>query len=128
MNNSEIERPNFFSKPAIWGFSVLLSPFFGAILFAQNLNEIGKKNEIFKVILFSIAWNIAMRLCTRMFNDFLYTFLIANALGGLILIFPIWNYYFKEIIDYKRRNIYGPAIVVTVIIAFLITLILVTRH
>ena len=111
------EKPKLFSKPAILVFSILLSTFFGGLLFAQNLKEAAKKKDIFGVVIFSIIWQVAL---TKFLGKFIPNSLvvlgITNALGGLILIFPFWNYFLKEIVDYKRNKIWGPLILFVIIV------------
>jgi hypothetical protein len=128
MNNSYIERPKLFAKPVILAFSILLSTFFGAILFAQNLKEIGRKNEILKVILFAIIWNLlVLRTSGRLVTNPILSYVITNILGGAILIFPYWTYYFKEIKDYEKRKIWGPLIVVLAIAGAFTALVLLKK-
>ena len=111
------EKPKLFSKPAILVFSILLSTFFGALLFAQNLKEVAKKKDIFGVILFSIIWNMILyKFLGKFIHNSLVVLGITNALGGLILIFPFWNYFLKDITDYKRNKIWGPLILFVVLV------------
>ncbi len=111
------EKPKLFTKPAILIFSILLSTFFGALLFAQNLIGVAKKKDIWGVISFSIIWNaILIRFLGKFIPNSLIVFGITNAIGGLILIFPFWNYYLQEIVDYKARKIWGPLILFVVLV------------
>ncbi len=57
MTDLSEEKPKIYVKAVVLIFSVLLSTLFGALLFAQNLREIGKKKEIFNIFLFAIFWN-----------------------------------------------------------------------
>src|SRR5689334_21939184 len=98
MSDSNQEQPRLFNKAAILTFSILMSTFFGALMFSQNLASIGKKNEIIKVILFAGLWNlIFFRLSGKIISNPLISFIIINLLGGIVLIFPMWNHYFQGI-------------------------------
>jgi len=106
------EKPKIYVKAVVLIFSVLLSTIFGALLFAQNLNSAGKKKEILQIILFSIIWNtLLLKSLSHIIHNALIVYGITNTLGGLLLIFPFWNYYLKDIVDYDRRKIWGPLIV-----------------
>jgi len=116
MEYSDEEKPKLTSRAAILIFSFLLSTIFGALLFAQNLNETGKTKAIINVILFSCSWNIIIsKILSQIIHNGLVVYGITNILGGLILIIPFWNYYLKEIVEFKSRKIGAPLIVLMVI-------------
>ena len=128
MNNSSIDQPRFFAKPAVFVFSILLSTFFGALLFAQNLKEIGKKGEIFKVILFAIIWNMfLLKISARFIPNPLISYVIVNGLGGLILIYPYCEHYFKEVEHFEKRKVWGPAVIFIVLLIAIVTYLLVSK-
>jgi len=123
------EKPKIYVKAVVFIFSVLLSTIFGALLFAQNLNETGKKKDILHIILFSIIWNmLLLKSLGNIIHNPLIVYGITNTLGGLLLIFPFWNYYMKEIIDYDRRKIWGPLIVFIALVGGLTAFLLLYHH
>ena len=122
------DRPKLYSKAAIFAFSILLSTIFGALLFAENLKEITKRKEIYKIILFSIIWNVLlMNLLKKIITNGLVLYGIVNVLGGLILIFPFWDFYLKDIVDFQRRKVWGPIIIFIVIVGGFTTFLLLKR-
>jgi hypothetical protein len=117
MTSSGEEKPKIYVKGVVFIFSVLLSTLFGALLFAQNLKETGRKIEIFNVLLFAIFWNtLLLKMLGKIIPNALMVYGITNVLGGLLLIFPFWNYYLKEVVDYDRRKVWGPIIVFVVLV------------
>ncbi len=113
-------KPNIFSKTSIFIFSAVGSTFFGALLYSSNLQEVNKRKFILPTIAFSLVWNIAFHILLRDFNFPIFSFLIINALGGLILIKPFWNYHFHDLEEYNTRKIWGPAIALVVPISILL--------
>jgi len=129
MAYSNEEKPKLTTRAAILVFSFLLSTFFGALLFAQNLKEIGKTKAILNIILFSFFWNIIIsKILGQIIHYGLVVYGLTNILGGLILIIPFWNYYLKEIVDFKSRKIWGPLVVLMIIPVAYIVLILLSKN
>lgn len=129
MNNSIETKPKLYTKTAILVFSTLLTTFFGSLLFAQNIKEAGRKKEILNIVLFGIFWNIIqMKILEKFFHINILIHFFVNALGGLVLTIPFWNYYLKEIIDFNRKKIWAPLFVVVIFVGgFLILFLLNTR-
>lgn len=123
------EKPKIYVKGVVLIFSVLLSTIFGALLFAQNLNEAGKKKEILQIILFSIVWNtLLLKSLAHIIPNALLVYGITNTLGGLLLIFPFWNYYLKDIVEYDRKKIWGPLVVFIALVGGLTAFLLLYHH
>jgi len=123
------EKPKLTTRAAILVFSFLLSTIFGALLFAQNLKEIGKTKAILNIILFSFFWNIIIsKILSQIIHNSLVVYGITNILGGLILIIPFWNYYLNEIVDYKSRKIWASLVVFMVMAGGYIALILLSKN
>ena len=49
MTHSSEAKPKIYTKAVVLIFSILLSTIFGAVLFAQNMKEAGKKMEIYNI-------------------------------------------------------------------------------
>ena len=129
MATSGEEKPKIYVKAVVFIFSILLSTLFGALLFARNLNETGKKIEILQIFLFSIVWNtLLLKSLGNIIHNAIIVYGITNTLGGLLLIFPFWNYYLKEIVDYDRRKIWGPLIVFTTLVGGFTAFVLLYHH
>jgi asparagine N-glycosylation enzyme membrane subunit Stt3 len=116
-------KPKFFTRASIFIFSILLTVVFGALLFSDNLNEAGKRKEIYKIILLSIAWYTVLENILKRIThlSFVTSYLIINGIGGLMIAFPIWNNYLKEIEEFEKRKSSGPAIVFLVLLLFVLT-------
>lgn len=122
-------KPKFYTKGVIIAFSLLLSTFFGALLLSFNLIEAGKKRGIINVILFSVVWNLLLvRFLRNFIHNTLINFGIINLSGGVILAFLFWKFYLKEIVDFKRKKIWLPLILLAVIYGALIGFLLLSQH
>jgi len=117
------EGPRLYNKLTIVIFSILLSTFFGGIIYSQNLIETGQKKQITSVLLFCIVWNaIAFKLAYKYTDNFLLTFVLPNFIGSLLLIKPFWEHHFKDFNSFKSRNVWMPLIVVLIISTVLLVL------
>ena len=129
MATSGEEKPKIYVKAVVFIFSILLSTLFGALLFARNLNETGKKIEILQIFLFSIVWNtLLLKSLGNIIHNALIVYGITNTLGGLLLIFPFWNYYLRDIVDYDKRKIWGPLIFFIALVGGLTAFLLLYHH
>jgi len=118
------ERPLFHSKVSLFIFTTLLSSFFGSLLYAQNLKEIGKRKDRVPTIIAALLWNF---LCAKLLTELSITnttirLLLPNIIAGFIFITALWNYHFKEIATYKKRKIWIPLIIAVLVYGILILL------
>jgi len=106
------EKPKLYNKATIVVFSILLSTFFGGIIYSQNLSKTGNRNQIGPVLIFCIIWNIIFfKLTNRYTDNFIVTFILPNLLGGLLLSTLFWKHHFGDL-DFKVRSIWMPLIIV----------------
>jgi hypothetical protein len=105
--------PKLYSRTAILLFSLLL-PFISIILFAQNLRAIGKrKAALLLFVLFVLLPSISALSFFKISADtsdtiFWLRIILPFAFNislGLLLIFPLWNYFFKEIPEYEIKPV-----------------------
>jgi len=109
-------EPRLYNRISIIIFSVLVSTFFGGIMYYQNLTEVENRKPRVSVLLFCLVWNMLVFRMTRHFtNSFLLTYIIPNLLGGLLLAKPFWDYHFKDVESYKNRAIWAPLLFVVTI-------------
>jgi len=109
------ERPKLYNKATIVIFSILLSTFFGGIIYSQNLSEIDNRKQITPVLVFCIIWNIILfKLAHRFTDNFVLTFIVPNILGGLVLSSLFWKHHFGDL-DFKVRNVWLPLAIVLLI-------------
>jgi hypothetical protein len=122
-------KPKFYTKSVIIAFSILLSTFFGALLFSYNLIEAGKKKGILNVILFTVLWNFVLgKMLGNIIHNTLIVFGITNLAGGIILAFLFWKIYLKEKVDFDRKKVWGPLILLIVIYGAFISFLLLNQH
>ena len=100
------ERPKLYNRATIVIFSILLSTFFGGIIYSQNLAELDNRKQIASVLVFCIIWNIVLfKLAHRYTDNFILTFILPNIMGGLILSIFFWKHHFRDL-DFKARNVW----------------------
>ena len=105
-----------YSKRAVWWFSIIFSPFFGAILLSINLWEAGYKKEISKIVLFTIAWfYISGLVVSRIPIDPRFTSVAFNVAGAAILAEYFFVKYFPEK-DYYPKSVITPIFISLLIV------------
>ena len=122
MNES---NPKIYSKKAIFGFSIMFSAIFGAVLLMQNLKDIGKKKEANIILLLSIIYT-AITIYIVNIPDKPITSLtyLCNMIGGAILT----EYFFKKSFPneetFEKKKIWKPLIIsILITIPFILALI-----
>lgn len=117
-------NPDFYSKASIFVAALILSPFFGALLFVHNLLAVGKKKKVIPLLLFAGIWNIiTFKVAWEYFLNNPLAYVVGNAVGGFILIFPMWRQHFSEVEDFESRTVWSPLLVIIAIIALLMAMI-----
>lgn len=105
-------KPRFYSKEAIGGLTLLLSPFFGCILFSYNLREIGKGKLSPIFIIAGMFWTfIFKKFTTGLIDNNLFQFILSNIVGSLILSFFLWDKFFIDYPTYEKKKVWKPLIV-----------------
>ncbi|BDS10956.1 hypothetical protein [Aureispira anguillae] len=105
------DKPKFFSKRGVILISTLYSPLFGGLVYVSNLQEIEKRNLIFPTIISMLILNglIYTKFHPALsFIPSLLRYFLLNAIGGLILTGPFWDYHLKEENTYEERKIWSP--------------------
>ncbi len=121
--------PRFYSKWTIAGLTLILSPFFGCILFSYNLREIGKERLSPYFIIAGMFWTFVFKkLTTDFIGDNIFQFFLSNIVGSLVLTFFLWDKFFIDYPTYEIKPVWKPLIVFVSICGALILLqILLTR-
>lgn len=107
------DKPFFFSKRGIALLSTLYTPLFGSLVYISNLQEVKKRNFIFPTIISMLILNGLMFTKvhpTLSFIPFPLRYFLLNAVGGLLLVGPFWDYHLKEENSYEERKIWSPFI------------------
>jgi hypothetical protein len=108
---SEVTRgAKIYSKQAIWGFSIALSPLFGAVLLILNLRAIGNKKAAVPVLFTAIVFT-------------LISILVSTTDGYKPRNF-LTEYFFRKYIPkpelFQKRNVVVPLIISILIIGLFI--------
>lgn len=117
-------KPRLYSKLTIGVSSIFLAPFFGCILFAYNLREIGKGKYGAYFIIGSLLWNVIMLKQIIISSNLLVQYLVTNALGGLILSLFFWDTFFAKYGQFENRNPLKPILLYLVICSIPVLIIL----
>jgi hypothetical protein len=119
-------KPRLNSKLSIGVSSIFLAPFFGCILLAYNLREIGKGKYGAYFIIGSLLWNFIMLKQIIISSNFLVQYLATNALGGLILSLFFWDKFFGTYDQFENRNPLKPILIYLAICSIPVLIILLT--
>lgn len=118
------QKPSLYSKLAIFFAALTLSPFFGSLLFVENLVAVGKRRKAFWVFCFSVLWNVlTFKIAATFFQNASVAYVVGNALGGLLLVFPLWRQYLGKIKEFQKRSIWSPLLVILFIYALFTALV-----
>ena len=118
----EIPLPNLYSKKTIQGFAIFFSTIFGAFLLMQNLKEMKKPKARIEVLSFGILFTIVSVTLLNYLPKTLFTPLLFNLTGYLILIHFFWNRDLGKDLKYTKKNIWNPlryAILIIMLLVFL---------
>ena len=119
-------KPKFYSKEAIGILTLLFSPFLGCILFANNLQQIGKGKLSPYFIGVGIFWTLIIRQLTTGL-DLVFQLGISNMLGSLVLTYYFWDKYLDGY-TYEKKSFWKPTLIfVGICSALLLFQILATR-
>ena len=118
----EIPFPNLYSKKTIQGFAIFFSTIFGAFLLMQNLKEMKKPKARIEVLSFGILFTIVSVILLNYLPKTLFTKLLFNLTGYLILIHFFWDRDIGKDLKYTKKNIWNPLIYAILIIMLLVFL------
>jgi hypothetical protein len=105
--------PAYYSHRAIWGFSVVFTVIFGAVLFSSNLK--GKGNARWIVLGFGIIYTgVAIFLLSLVPRNTGLTIGV-NGAGAWIMTQFFWNKYLGEDTKYRAKSILKPLIISIVV-------------
>lgn len=115
------EAPAYYSKKAIYAFSILFSVFFGSILMAINVGKTPSRNYAWLIILYGMAFTGATILVAESYNINSGVAIIAGILGAYPLNYFFWGKYIGHAALYRVKPIWIPlAIAAAFIILFFI--------
>jgi hypothetical protein len=107
------DAPQYYSKSAIYTFSILFSTFFGSFMLASNCKDAGKPG--WPVIVFGFLYSVVSMAILNRFNaNSSFTF-IANSIGVLIMYELFWARYIGADTRHRAKPIRKPLIIAAVI-------------
>lgn len=118
------EAPSFYSKRAVFVFSILFSVLFGAILLAINVGKTENRNKALLVVLFGLGYVGASVAIAENFNLNSSFSLILIFLGAYLLEALFWNRFIGRSTLYRATSIWVPLIIGVAILIPLIILII----
>lgn len=115
--------PAYYSLQAIWGFSMVFSVVFGAVLLSSNLKD--KDKAWGTVLIFGFLYTLLAVTGLSFFPRSTAITIVVNAAGALIMTHFFWNKYIGENTKYRAKPIWKPLIVSLLItIPFVVVIIM----
>lgn len=108
------KEARLFSKLAIILFSIFGSSLFGAVLFSDNLRQLGLGKKSYSPIVFALVYNFLVSRIIQQFEIPIAIFPL-NFLGGVVLAFVLWKELIGEEEDFKTRPVWGPLTVIVLL-------------
>jgi len=126
MLTGDAQKPRLHRREIVFIFTALSTSFFGGILYSQNLNEVGRKKEIPKVLIGCGLWQlISVKLLNAVnVHDTTVLLFIPNLVSATVLSSFAWNYQLEDVKDYVKRPVWIPLIILAVVYGLVIGLIL----
>ncbi len=103
------EAPSFYSKGVIFGFSILFSVLFGAVMLAINISKTQYRQKAVWVVLFGLVYVIASVLLAQNLGS-TFSFLLI-IFGAYLLQALFWNRYIGNSTLYRAKPIKIPLII-----------------
>lgn len=111
--------PELYSELAVLGFSIFVTPLFGAILLSMNLKRVQNISSIPLVLGFGILW-YAFTLYVVPDGASVFQVLLLNAIGGAPLVYVLWPGVLGKGLKYRRRPVLIPIIIAALVYALFI--------
>lgn len=117
---ANLDAPQYYSKNAIYAFSILFSTLFGSFMLASNCKDAGK--PAWPVILFGLLYTVATVVVLDYYNaNSSFTFIVSGA--GVLLMYELfWTRYIGADTAYRSKPIWKPLIIAALIFIPLIGL------
>lgn len=116
------DAPAFYTKRAIYIFSIVFSVLFGSILLAINVSKTPKRVNAIFVVLYGLAFTIAEVMLAERIHLNTGFAIIGGIIGSYPLNYFFWRSYLGNSSLYRAKSIWIPLIVGIVISAFFVIL------
>lgn len=117
------EAPLFYSKRAIYVFSVLFSVLFGSVMLAMNVAKTKGAAKSLLVVLFGILYTGFIFTIAVRFNLNTFSGLFLSMIGAYFMIAFFWGRFIGNEVLYRPRKIWGPLIVGIILVAAFVIMI-----
>ena len=110
-NNNQVEDPDapaFYSKRAIYVFSILFSVLFGSVMLAINVSKVEKMGKALVVVLFGLGYTACTIILAGLLNLPNATGIVVGMIGGYIMNAFFWNRYIGKQALYRLKPIWIP--------------------
>ena len=111
---NQIKEARLFSKLAIILFSIFGSTLFGAVLFSDNLRQLGFGKKSISPFAFALIYNLLVGRIIQQFEIPIAIFPL-NFVGGVVLAFVFWKELIGEEENFKTRPVWGPLVVIVLL-------------
>jgi len=119
------QTPKIYSKNAILGFSILLSPLFGGVLLHQNLIEVKKKKEAYMILGLSVLMTIVTLVIVNIpENPKSSLAYLCGIAGGSIFSYYFMPKYFPDEDQLPKKSLWKPSIIAVIIVVFFVLLLI----
>ncbi|MCX2449724.1 hypothetical protein OQX61_00455 [Pedobacter sp. PLR] len=115
-----LDTPQYYSKRAIYCFSILFSVFFGSFMLAANCKDANKPT--WPVILYGILYNLLALVVADYINIGTSYVFLANGVGVLLMYELFWGRYIGISTKYRTKSIRKPFIIAAVVFSAYIIL------
>ena len=117
---------NLYSKDAIWGFSLIISPLFASVLFLINMVKLGKASVGYLILFTMIAYQMIANYIVLNLTENLFIGLVPNIIGGYLLANLFWGKLIGHNTSYQTRSLKTP-ILIAIIMVLIIAVYLYTK-
>jgi hypothetical protein len=119
--------PGFYSRRAIWGFSLFCGALFGSVLLAINIGKVKNTKGVLLTLLFGVVLTALQVFVTETLDAPNSAAYFWGGLGGLILDYVLWKKFIGNATFYRVRPIWGPLVVAAVFLALIVLAMLSTQ-
>jgi hypothetical protein len=103
--------PIYYSEKAIYGFSILFSVVFGAVLMANNLKKTDARKGVWEVVAFGVIYFSLQLWVLSMIPGGTGLTIATTMFGAIIMNQYFWKKYIGRNVKYRAKQIWKPLII-----------------
>ncbi len=116
------DAPAFYSRGAIYGFTVFFSVIFGGIMLAMNVAQTSQRRKAVWIVLFALAYTLVALTLAQSFHVGSGFAVLIGIAGAYLMEALFWNRYIGTVTLYRKRAIWPPLIIGLAFVAIFIVL------